>query len=54
MLTLIAFASRQSVMGELAIRPLLMLLAGGAALLILGLNTVLLLQTCGIRLPFLA
>ncbi|HVI88952.1 MAG TPA: Nramp family divalent metal transporter [Dongiaceae bacterium] len=53
MLTLIAFASRRSVMGTLAIRPVPMLLAGGAALLILGLNSVLLLQICGVRLPFL-
>ncbi|MET1029107.1 MAG: Nramp family divalent metal transporter [Dongiaceae bacterium] len=54
MVTLLVFASRRNVMGDLAIRPLLMLLAGGAALLVLGLNIVLLLQSCGISLPFLS
>lgn len=54
MLTLIMFASRRQIMGELAIRPSLMFLAGAAALLILGLNIVLLLQTCGVHLPFLS
>ena len=47
------YADAANVMGDLAIRPLLTLLAGGAALLILGLNAVLLLQSCGVSLPFL-
>jgi manganese transport protein len=54
MVTLIAFSSRKSVMGDLAIRPLLMLAAGVAAVLILGLNIVLLLQSCGLHVPFFA
>ncbi|MEA2780512.1 MAG: manganese transport protein [Rhodospirillaceae bacterium] len=53
MVSLIAFAGRRRAMGDLAIRPLAMMLAGGAALLVLALNTVLLLQTFGMRLPFL-
>jgi manganese transport protein len=53
MVGLIAFAGRRGVMGDLAIRPLAMMLAGGAALLVLALNTVLLLQTFGVHLPFL-
>jgi manganese transport protein len=53
MVSLIAFAGRRRAMGDLAIRPLAMMLAGGAALLVLALNTVLLLQTFGMRVPFL-
>jgi manganese transport protein len=54
MLSLLAFASRRRVMGDLAIRRPTMLLAFVAALLILALNAVLLLQTCGVSLPFLS
>jgi manganese transport protein len=53
MVGLIAFAGRRRIMGDLAIRPVAMVLAGGAALLVLTLNIVLLLQTFGVRLPFL-
>jgi manganese transport protein len=53
MLSLLAFAGSRRVMGDLAIRPLALLLAGGAALLILTLNAVLLLQTFGFAVPFL-
>jgi manganese transport protein len=54
MLSLLAFASRRHIMGDLAIQRPTMLLAFVAALLILALNAVLLLQTCGVSLPFLS
>jgi manganese transport protein len=53
MLSLLAFAGSRRVMGDLAIRPLAMLLAAGAGVLILTLNAVLLLQTFGFPVPFL-
>jgi manganese transport protein len=54
MLTLIAFTNRTSIMGSLANTRTVAILATVAAIAILGLNVLLLLETCGVPLPFSA
>ncbi|WP_456237876.1 Nramp family divalent metal transporter [Mangrovicoccus ximenensis] len=54
MLALLAFVGRQDVMGELAVKRPVLVAAGGGAVLVLGLNFVLLADFFGVSLPFLA
>ncbi|WP_138469782.1 Nramp family divalent metal transporter [Poseidonocella sp. HB161398] len=54
MLALLYFVSRRDVMGELAVSAPVMALAGAGAVLVLGLNAVLLAGAFGLSLPFLA
>jgi manganese transport protein len=51
MLTLILFTSRRGIMGSMANRPVVAGAAALAATVILGLNLLLLLETCGVALP---
>lgn len=53
MIALIIFSSRRDIMGIFAMGPLLRLLSVIAAVLVLGLNFVLLAQTFGVPIPFL-
>ncbi len=50
-LTLILFTSRRGIMGGMANRPVVAGAAALAATVILGLNLLLLLETCGVALP---
>lgn len=54
MVALIIFSGRRDVMGAFAVGPVLRILSILAAVLVLGLNFVLLAQTFGLPLPFLA
>jgi manganese transport protein len=53
MLALLWLTGRRSVMGRFVNSPFVQVLAWGAALLVLALNAVLLIQTAGLPIPFL-
>ncbi|WP_339695087.1 Nramp family divalent metal transporter [Celeribacter baekdonensis] len=54
MIALIIFVSRREIMGEFVIHPGLRILAGVGAVVVLGLNFVLLAEFFGLSMPFLA
>ena len=54
MIALVVFSSRRDIMGDYANGRVTMGLAGAAAVLVLGLNAILLLQTFGVAIPGLA